>query len=59
MINVLKIIELFKDKVLIITAGEDEYIRIWDTQFSLISEISIRKNTGSYHESPSSLNVSA
>lgn len=31
MINVLKIIELFKDKVLIITGGEDECIKIWDT----------------------------
>lgn len=31
MINVIKIIELFKDKVLIITAGEDEWIKIWDT----------------------------
>lgn len=50
MINVIKIIQLFKDKILIITAGQDEMVKIWDTQFNLISEISIRKNTGFYFD---------
>ena len=41
-INCIKISELFKDKILIITAGEDEFIRIWDTKFNLVSEINVR-----------------
>ena len=39
MINCLKITELFKDKILIITGGEDEFVKIWDTKFNLVSEI--------------------
>ena len=30
--------------MLIITAGEDEYIKFWDTKFQLINEINLRKN---------------
>jgi WD40 repeat protein len=41
-INCLKITELFKDKIIIITAGEDEYIRIWDTKFLLVNQIYLR-----------------
>lgn len=39
MINCLKIIELFQDKVLIITAGEDEMIKIWDTRYVYIYNV--------------------
>ena len=43
MINCLKISEILGDKVVIITSGEDEYIKIWDTKFNLINEFNIRK----------------
>ena len=43
MINCLKISEILTDKVVIITSGEDEFIRIWDTKFNLINEFNIRK----------------
>ena len=43
MINCLKITELYKDKIVIITAGEDECVKIWDTKFNLISEVLLRK----------------
>jgi hypothetical protein len=43
MINCLKITEILRDKVVIITSGEDEFIRIWDTKFNLINEFNIRK----------------
>lgn len=43
MINCLKISEILNDKVVIITSGEDEYIKIWDTKFNLINEFHIRK----------------
>lgn len=50
MINCLKIFEVFSDKVLILTAGEDEQIKIWDTRFNLVNEINIRKNTGYFSD---------
>lgn len=43
MINSLKISEILNDKVVIITAGEDEFIKIWDTKFNLINEFNLRK----------------
>lgn len=43
MINCLKISEILGDKIVIITSGEDEHIRIWDTKFNIINEFSIRK----------------
>lgn len=43
MINCLKISEILNDKVVIITAGEDEFIKIWDTKFNLINEFNLRK----------------
>ena len=58
MINCLKITELFQDKVLIITSGEDELIKIWDTKFNMINEISIRK-TGFFNDIPFTRNLSA
>lgn len=42
MINVVKITELLEDKVILLTAGEDEYVRIWDTKFNLIKDIHLR-----------------
>ena len=50
MINCLKIFELFQDKVLIITSGEDELIKIWDSRFNLVNEINVRKNTGLFND---------
>lgn len=43
MINVLKISELLSDKIVIMTASEDESIKIWDTKFNLINEFNLRK----------------
>lgn len=43
MLNVLRITELLDDKVIIITAAEDEYVRIWDTKFQLINDINLRE----------------
>lgn len=34
MINCLKVTEAFKNNVIIITAGEDEMIKFWDTKFN-------------------------
>ena len=45
MINCLKITEILKDKVVIITSGEDEFIRIWDTKFNLINIILVSSPT--------------
>ena len=43
MINVLRICEILNNKLVIITAGEDECIKLWDTKFKLINEFNIRK----------------
>lgn len=51
MINCLKITELFQNKILIITAGEDETIKIWDTKFNMMNEITLRK-TGFFDDLP-------
>ena len=37
MINCIKVFEAFQKKILIITAGEDEMIYIWDTKFNKIN----------------------
>lgn len=58
MINCLKVSEILGDKVVIITSGEDEYIRIWDTKFNLINEFNIRK-TGFFEGTATSRNLSA
>lgn len=58
MINCLKITELFQDKVLIITCGEDEFVKIWDTKFNLIKDICVRK-TGHFNDTPLVRNLSA
>jgi hypothetical protein len=42
MINVIKITELIDDKIVIITSGEDEKIKIWDVKFMLLKEINLR-----------------
>lgn len=44
--------------MLIITCGEDEVIKIWDTKFNLIKDISIRF-TGHFNDIPMSRNLSA
>lgn len=44
-INCLKVGELFKYKTVLITAGEDEMVRIWDTKVNLIIELNIRQLT--------------
>ena len=43
MINVLRICEILNNKLVIITAGEDECIKLWDTKFNLTNEFNIRK----------------
>lgn len=43
MINVLRICEILNNKLVIITAGEDECIKLWDTKFNLMNEFNIRK----------------
>jgi len=42
MINVLRICELL-NKLVIITAGEDECIKMWDNKFNLTNEFNLRK----------------
>ena len=37
------IIKLKSKKIIIITASEDEFIKIWDTKFNLVNQISMRK----------------
>jgi len=49
MINCLKIAEIFETKVIIISAGEDELVKIWDTKFNLINELHMRK-TGFFND---------
>jgi hypothetical protein len=44
MINVLRITELFNGKLIILTSGEDECIKMWDTKFNLVNEFNIRNN---------------
>lgn len=58
MINCLKISEILNDKVVIITSGEDETIKIWDTKFNLINEFHIRK-TGFFEGIAATRNMSA
>ena len=41
MINCIKVFEAFHKKILIITAGEDEMIYIWDTKFNKINQIQL------------------
>lgn len=36
-INCLKVGELFGNKVVLVTAGEDEMVRIWDTKMNSIA----------------------
>jgi len=43
MINCIKVTDLLANKVLVITAGEDEFIRVWDTSFNMIHEVNVRK----------------
>lgn len=43
MINVLKVTQAFQSKIIVITAGEDEFIRFWDTTFNLINQIHLRQ----------------
>jgi hypothetical protein len=57
MINCLKITEILGDKVAIITSGEDEFVRMWDTNFNLINELNMRK-TGFYDASMGVRNLS-
>ena len=42
MINCLKITDALYDKLVVITAGEDEKIKFWDTGLNLISEFNIK-----------------
>jgi len=42
MVNIIKITELKDEKIIIISAAEDETIKIWDTKFNLLSEIKMR-----------------
>ena len=37
--------ELFRYKTVLISAGEDEAVRIWDTKMNLINEVSIHALT--------------
>jgi len=42
MINCIKIVQAFEDNLIIITAGDDEMIHIWDTNFNKINSIQLR-----------------
>lgn len=44
MINCLKITDTLSDKLTIVTAGQDELIKFWDTSFKLIKTYNIRKH---------------
>lgn len=39
MINCLKVTEAFRNTVIIITAGQDDFIKFWDTKFNEINVI--------------------
>jgi len=43
MINCLKVVDILDQKVIVVTAGEDEYIRVWDSRFELIKSIYLKK----------------
>jgi hypothetical protein len=57
MINCLKITEILGDKVAIITSGEDDFVRVWDTKFNIINEFNMRK-TGFFEGSAAARNIS-
>ena len=44
MINCLKITDFLSEKLLVVTAGQDEYIKFWDTSFNLIKSYNLRKH---------------
>lgn len=43
MISCIRVSNAFAESIIIITAGEDEKIKVWDTAFELLVEIEIRK----------------
>ena len=51
MINCIKVSDIFTEKIIVITASEDEHVKIWDTSMNLLSEFNIRK-IGFFDEIP-------
>jgi WD40 repeat protein len=43
MVTCVKVTDAFRNRVAIVTAGEDELVRIWDSAFELISELRLRE----------------
>jgi WD40 repeat protein len=43
MVTCIKVTDVFRNRVAIITAGEDEVVKIWDSSFDLISELKLRE----------------
>jgi len=43
LINCIKVVDINDLKIVIITAGEDECIRIWDSRFEMLNCIVIKK----------------
>ena len=44
MINCLRITDTLSDKLVVVTAGEDEMVKFWDTSFKLIKSYDLRKH---------------
>ena len=49
MINCIRVSDCIPEKTIIISTGEDEYIRFWDTAFNLLHETNIRR-TGYFND---------
>lgn len=43
MINCIKVTELLAEDLLILTSGQDETVKFWDTSFNLLYDIKIRE----------------
>ncbi len=43
MINCMKVTTVFQSHIIIITAGEDTMIKMWDTKFNLINYVDLKE----------------
>lgn len=59
MINCINVTDVIRHRVVIITAGEDENIKLWDTSFNKLGEINLRGLITSVEDISQSRNLSA